>query len=592
MKTLDGIQQGTPEWLRHRSALFNASDAPAMMSTSPYKSRTELLHEKHTGITPDIDAATQRRFDDGHRFEALARPLAEVIIGEELFPVTGYDGLLGASFDGITMCEDVIWEHKTLSDRIRAAKSSSELPKDLRIQMEQQLHISGAQKCLFMATKWEATAEQTESFIEFDNDGVVCRQYYKLIEKLHYWYEPDLETRQRIIAGWEQFEIDLAEYVPVEKVAAAVAAPIMDLPAIVITATGSLAVETNFARWGTELNAFIKRIPAKPETDQEFADCKAAVAALKKAEAQLDAEESRVLSMVPSIDDMKREKKLLRDLSSVTRLALEKLVVQRETAVKVEIMQAGKDALAEHIAGLNKRLVSVQLPPIVADFAAAIKSKRNLESMRGSVADLVAAKKIESSALADKIQINLDTVNQIADTYKSLFADFPSLVTKAPDDLALVIKSRIDAEDKRRADENERILNAEREKMRQEEEAKARAKVEAETSEKVKAEQEAKAETEPERIVREAAEVKNHTETVEADVKNIKATLGIVEPATFEGVQFHVSPAKSTKATQPCLVIIDRPTDSEIIGALAVRFSVSEQTVKNWLADMKMEAAA
>ncbi len=88
MKTIDLIQGG-PEWHAHRAQHWNASDAPAMLGVSPYKSRAELLRERATGIGQEFDAATQRRFDDGHRFEALARSLAEQIIGDELFPVTG-----------------------------------------------------------------------------------------------------------------------------------------------------------------------------------------------------------------------------------------------------------------------------------------------------------------------------------------------------------------------------------------------------------------------------------------------------------------------------------------------------------------------
>lgn len=56
MKTHDLIQ-GTPEWLAYRAGHFNASDAPAMMGCSPYKTRAELLREVHTGIAPDVDVA-------------------------------------------------------------------------------------------------------------------------------------------------------------------------------------------------------------------------------------------------------------------------------------------------------------------------------------------------------------------------------------------------------------------------------------------------------------------------------------------------------------------------------------------------------
>ena len=113
--------QGTPEWHAYRAEHFNASDAPVMMNCSSYKTRTELLNEFKTGLTQEIDAATQRRFNDGHRFEELARPLAEKIVGEDLYPVVGSSNKLSASFDGLTLDEAIAFEHKTLNDLIRSA---------------------------------------------------------------------------------------------------------------------------------------------------------------------------------------------------------------------------------------------------------------------------------------------------------------------------------------------------------------------------------------------------------------------------------------------------------------------------------------
>ena len=114
MKTHDLIQ-GTPAWLAYRTSHFNASDAPAMLGCSPYKTRAQLLREMHTGVPAEVDAGTQMRFNNGHRAEALARPLAEEIVGEDLFPVVGSEGSLSASFDGLTLLEDTGFEHKALN---------------------------------------------------------------------------------------------------------------------------------------------------------------------------------------------------------------------------------------------------------------------------------------------------------------------------------------------------------------------------------------------------------------------------------------------------------------------------------------------
>jgi predicted phage-related endonuclease len=455
-------KQGDESWLAIRSQHFTASEAPAMLGLSKYKTRQELLREKATGLTEEVDANKQRLFDAGHASEAAARPLAEAFLQEDLFPATGaaeIDGLpLLASFDGLNMEETLVWENKLASVAVEAMIASGDLDGTYWPQVEQQLMVSGASRALFTACDGE-----------------------KITDKL--WYESKPERRQQIISGWHQFKADMDAYQHVEAAPVVTAAPIKDLPAVVLTVSGELAIKTNFDVWGVDLRAFIAKIPEKPSTSQEFADCKAAIAAFKKAEAQLDAEESRVLSLVPDVDKMKRDKQLLRDLSSTTRLALEKLVARREIDVKVEIMQEGKDALAAHIAGLNKRLAKVQMPPIDADFAAAIKSKRNPELMRDAVSSLVATKKIEASAIADRIDINLKALHDGArpdgTDYTFLFSDFAQLILKAPDDLALVIKSRIQdhvvAEEKR--------LAAEREKIRAEEEAKATAKAKAEQEE-------------------------------------------------------------------------------------------------------------
>ena len=45
------LQQGTPEWHAFRAAHFSASDAPAMLGESPYKTRDQLLREKKLGTT-------------------------------------------------------------------------------------------------------------------------------------------------------------------------------------------------------------------------------------------------------------------------------------------------------------------------------------------------------------------------------------------------------------------------------------------------------------------------------------------------------------------------------------------------------------
>ena len=473
--TIHSETQGSEEWLAGRRTRLNASELVLAAGINMNgRTRTGLIRQVATGIKEEIDPHQQKRFDDGHRFEALALPLAEQILGRALYPITlsaEVDGLkrrLGVSLDGATDDDDINYEHKGLNQELEAAMEQGIIPDEYHWQMEQGQMLNGARRTLFMASKWD------------DDDN--------LIKELHLWYNGNPDLRAKIIPIWKQAEADAEAYQHVEAAPVATAAPIKDLPAVVLTVSGALSIETNFEIWGKELQAFIdrlpERVPEKLSTDQEFEDCKAAIAAFKKAEAMLDAEEGRVLSMVTDIEEMQRTKKLMRDLSSTTRLILEKRAARRDGEVKMEIVQEGKTALAAHLNSLNKRLATVQMPAIVADFAAAIKGKKLYSSMREAVATLLAQKKIEANEIADLIQINIGSLYETGD-YAFLFSDRATLCMKAPDDLALVIKTRIAD---RKAEEVKREAE-QRERIRAEEEARAAAKV--------KAEQEAEARKQP-----------------------------------------------------------------------------------------------
>jgi hypothetical protein len=196
---------------------------------------------------------------------------------------------------------------------------------------------------------------------------------------------------------------------------------------------------------------------------------------LDDGEKKIDLVKSTAQSKAADIDAVFRALDEIKATMRAKRLELDKLVKARKESIKIEIMQVGKDELAKHIASLNKRLAKVQMPLIPADFATAIKGKRNLAAMRGAVADLVAAKKIESNEIADLVQLNL-TDFQLHSDYAFLFPDINALVLKKPDDFAAAIMLRINNHKESEA----KRLDAEREKIRAEEEAKATAKAKAE----------------------------------------------------------------------------------------------------------------
>lgn len=448
--------QGTPEWHAHRAKHFNASDAPAMMGCSSYKTRSELVKELATGIGQEVDAAAQRRFDDGHRFEALARPLAEEIIGEDLSPCVGVNGKFSASFDGLTFMHDVALEHKTLNKALREAMvegcTGEDLPMQYRVQMEQQAMVSGCERILFMASEWTG-------------DG-------QLIEERHCWYMPDQELRAQIIAGWGQLEKDVAAYDPTaERPAPAVAAPMESLPAVVVQVNGALTVGGNLDAFGDALRQFIARIPAKPSTDQEFADAEAATKALKKAEEALATAEDGALAQISDVEVMRRTVADLKNLARTTRLATEKLVAAEKDRLRTALVTGAQTQLDQHVQVLNQRLGSNWLPRMAGGFGEVIKGLKSLDSMRDKVAVALTNAKLEASQLADRLEASRKHLVQADGDWIALFADFATVGAKAEEDFQALAALRINQHKQAEAQR----LEAERERIRAEEAAKLQA---------------------------------------------------------------------------------------------------------------------
>lgn len=467
---LVNLVQGSPEWLAHRAQHYNASDAPAMMGCSPYKTRDALIRELATGITAEVSVETQSIFDAGHRFEALARPLAEEIIGEDLYPVTGTSGKLSASFDGLTLMYDVGFEHKTLSNSLRdvmhADIKGHELPSHYRVQLEQQMHVSGAGRILFMASKWSGD---------------------QLVEERHCWYFPDLELRTKILSGWEVLAQDVANYVPQAIEVKAIGRTPENLPALRVEVTGKV-VSSNLAEYKEHALAVFKGINRTLETDQDFADAEKVVKWCGDVEARLQSTKEQALSQTASIEELFNAIDDISAEAKRTRLELDKLVKARKEQIREEIVTEGRGALAAHIASLNTRLGKPYMPTISADFGGAIKGKRTVESLRDAVNTTLAHAKIQANEIADRIQVNLNTLREQAKDHGFLFSDSAALVLKDSEHVAVLVKQRIadhqQAEAARLEAERERIRAEEAARLEREQaEAQAQAQREAQQAE-------------------------------------------------------------------------------------------------------------
>jgi predicted phage-related endonuclease len=484
------IDQGSELWRQFRAwPNKNASDAPAMMNVSPYKTRAQLLREKATGIAPEVDAATQRRFDDGHRFEALARPIAEEIIGDDLYPVVGSNNGYSASFDGLTMDELIAFEHKTLNNELRKAMVDgcvgAELPLVYQIQNEQQCMVSECEKVLFMASKWD------------END--------ELIEERHCWYYPNLELRQQIISGWNQFEKDVAAYEHVEHQEKPQAEATESFLVPFVQVKGELAIVSNLDSFGQQLRAFVANMDKDPQDDQSFANLESACKKLKEAEDALGKAEDYALAQFSDVNTMRKTVSELKELARSHRLTSEKLVKSQKELIKMRILESGKKRFAEHVAGLQKEIVGVMLQIQQPDFAGAMKNKRTISSLHDAVDTCLANAKIEADSFAKVVRGNIAYLDSVASGLKFLFNDMQAIASKQPEDFAALVDNRVAQHKKAEAEK----LEAERKRIQEEAEAKARAEQERKLEDeraRIRAEEAEKAKAEATKILTDKAE--------------------------------------------------------------------------------------
>ena len=442
--------QGTDGWHQHRARSYNASDLAAAMGLSRHKTRTALMREKATGITPEVDAATQRRFDQGHEYEAIARPWAEEIVGSELFPIVlaaEINGLLlSASLDGQDLLGEVTFEHKTGSAELLASLEAGIIPREYHPQMEQGLLLSGASRCLFMASAGNR-------------------------ESMRYaWYESNPELRAKIIPTWEQLAQDLKGYVS-EMVAPVTAAPVEALPVVSIRLDGAVAIIDNLGLFGDRLKAFVDKLPAQPSTDQEFADAEQGCKILQQAQDALEQAEAAALAQTADIERMRRTVASYVEIARTTRLTLERVVKARKEQIKVEIVTEGQAALARHIEALNQRLGKPYMPAVPADFAGAIKGKKTVTSLREAVNVTLTNAKLAANEVADRIQVNLTWLREHAANHVALFPDTAALVLKDAEAMQAIARNRVAEHEAAEA----KRLEAERARIRAEEEAKVRA---------------------------------------------------------------------------------------------------------------------
>jgi len=322
MKILN-MAQGSAEWLAARREYDTASEASIMMACSKNVKRNELLHMKTTGTDREFSEWFQRNIlDKGHIVESLGRPIAEEITGEELFPVTATDddGWLLASFDGISMMEDICWECKQWNEEKAAEVREGRVPECDKWQVAQQLRVSGAEKCLYMVT--DGTKEGT----------------------VYTWVSLSEEDNRLLAAGWKQFDADRASYQHVEYAPKPEGKTPDALPALRIELSGMVSA-SNLQEFKEIAMKAIGRVSTDLKTDEDFSSAENGVKWCKDVESRLSAAKEHALSQTQTIDELFKAIDSISAEARQKRLDLEKLVKSRKEAIRGEMLQKAKGIL-------------------------------------------------------------------------------------------------------------------------------------------------------------------------------------------------------------------------------------------------------
>lgn len=542
MSTIVHVRQGTNAWHQFRLTHNGASEAAAMLGLSKKVKRSDLVRMKATGLAREFSDWVQKNvLDHGHEVEARARPIVEALIGEVLYPATYEEGKESASVDGITLGGELAFEHKQWAVELAESVRHGVLPEEHMPQCQQILMVTGAEKVRFVVS--DGTAQNM----------------------VHVDVLPDPAWFQRLHDGWRQFDRDVAAYVPAETAEPTPAGKAPEtLPALRIEVTGAVTA-SNLAEFKQTALAAIRSVNRELKTDADFADAEKAVKWCGEVETRLKAAKEHALSQTADIDALFKALDDIGAEARSVRLDLDKLVKRRKDEVKEEAVMAARRALETHIADLNAELAPARLQLPAADFAAAIKGLRSIQSMQDALDTTLANGKIAADAQARTVRTNRAAMD--AADAAGLFPDFSSVCTKAAEDFANLIASRRAVAQARMDAERERIRAEEVARLEREAAERARAEAQAKADEAARVEREQRLEAE--RQARELQEARARAEEAEARAM-VRESVKVAEAV---GLQEPMQPAPAPEVRtfrRAAPAIAEEPTLSlgRISGAL------------------------
>mgnify|MGYP005846075389 CR=1 FL=1 len=434
------LKQGSQEWHEVRERHLCASDAPAMMGESRYKSRNQLLEEKATGKTAPVPPEKQALFDRGHAVEAQARELMEMKTLEDFKPMVvtaEVEGLsMLASLDGYSFDSRLIFEHKLYNDALAKNLRSGALTADYYWQLEHQLLVAHeAEKVLFVVS-----------------DGTFNN--WEAVE-----YISDPERRKKLIAGWHRFIDDKAAWKPTAKAEVIAGAEAQQFPMVEYHVVGSM-VQSNIHDILPIIKDRADEEMARPlETDQDFADKENSNKAVKSARKKLRDTVDQVQGEFASFSDFAEAANKIDSILQKLQSHGERAVKQAKDQKRKDIAAGAASRLSDYIAKQNAKIEPLQINRILGgitpDWSGAMKNKRTIESLQNAVDEELNRIKIDIDQAMAVIHENFDWFKALPD-YRFLFTDLENIINQPHESFKAVAQQRINAHEKAAAEKAER----------------------------------------------------------------------------------------------------------------------------------------
>jgi len=167
---MSALKQGTEEWLEMRRKYIGASDAPAVMQVSPWKTPYQLWMEKVTTNVPTKKSAAMQR---GNDLEEPARQCFEKKTGLVVFPKVKFHAEISfmmASLDGMDIEEENIVEIKCPNAIDHAMAVNGKVPEKYIPQLMHQMEVCQLEKAFYFSFDGNdgviVTVERDDSYIK------------------------------------------------------------------------------------------------------------------------------------------------------------------------------------------------------------------------------------------------------------------------------------------------------------------------------------------------------------------------------------------------------------------------------------------